>query len=326
MLQTCVHRQAHHTSAHCRGAFLRSFSQVLIRKWVKICLSTSTFCSSCFSAYDGRFPLCCGQTEMQWHGGLICGCGRRCLTQLLEVSSLLQSLVCAPMLGFCSRQFLASGNPTKQSYSQATHLVFFKENRTKHLYKVFFLSSYFTVSAALCLTGAPPCIPPSCQLQPSFPLLAVAPRPGRKNQGWGNMGNQIPLLTMLRVRTMDNNSHCCWQVWEVISNVTHVQVWAPGMDEETWEPRMLQWGWSLWPPIIFWSQCVDNFLGCIRSLGLNSSHPLLENTCTYLGGYHSYLISTRKWNTCCCCFSMDWRGCWWHPACLVCREWVLPWW
>lgn len=80
---------------------------------------------------------------MQWHGELICGCGRRCLTQLLEVSSLLQSLVCAPMLGFCSRQFLASGNPTKQSYSQATHLVFFKENRTKHLYKVFFFIFLF---------------------------------------------------------------------------------------------------------------------------------------------------------------------------------------
>lgn len=167
MLQTCVHRQAHHTSAHCRGAFLRSFSQVLIRKWVKICLSTSTFCSSCFSAYDGRFPLSCGQTEMQWHGGLICGCGRRCLTQLLEVSSLLQSLVCAPMLGFCSRQFLASGNPTKQSYSQATHLVFFKENRTKHLFKVFFFYLPISRFLLLCVWLVLPrayLLPASCSL------------------------------------------------------------------------------------------------------------------------------------------------------------------
>lgn len=61
------------------------------------------------------------------------------------------------------------------------------------------------VSAALCLTGAPLCLPPPCQLQPSFPLLVPAPHPGRKNQGWGNMGSQIPLLTMLGVRSMDNS-------------------------------------------------------------------------------------------------------------------------
>lgn len=59
------------------------------------------------------------------------------------------------------------------------------------------------------------------------------------------MGSQIPLLSMLEVRTMDNDSHWCWQVWAVISTVTQVQVWAPGVDEETWEPKMLQWGWSL---------------------------------------------------------------------------------
>lgn len=60
---------------------------------------------------------------------------------------------------------------------------FLKKTGQNTFIKSFFLSSYFTVSAALCLTGAPPCIPPSCQLQPSFPLLAAAPRPGRKNQG-----------------------------------------------------------------------------------------------------------------------------------------------
>lgn len=59
------------------------------------------------------------------------------------------------------------------------------------------------------------------------------------------MGTHIPLLMMLGVRTLDNNSHWYWQVWEVISTITQVQAWAPGMDEGTWEPRMLQWGWSL---------------------------------------------------------------------------------
>lgn len=77
---------------------------------------------------------------------------------------------------------MAPGNPTKQSYSLAIHLVFSKENRTEHFFYLF-LSSYFMFSAALCLTDAPLCLPPPCQLQPSFPLLAAAPHPGRKNQG-----------------------------------------------------------------------------------------------------------------------------------------------
>lgn len=171
----------------------------------------------------------------------------------------------------------------------------------------------------------PLCLPPPCQLQPCTAGCCSTPMEGKIRtegiwgatshcswcQGWG---------------PCDNSSHWCWQVWEVIGTITQVQAWAPGMAEGTWEPRRLQLGWSLWPPTISCIQCASNFLGCIRSLGLDSSHPLLESTCTHLGHYHSYLMSTRKGNTCCCCSSMEWRGCWCHSACHVCREWVLLCW
>lgn len=47
------------------------------------------------------------------------------------------------------------------------------------------------------------------------------------------MGSHIPLLMMLGVRAMDNSSHWCGEVWEVISTITQIQTWAPGMDEGT---------------------------------------------------------------------------------------------
>lgn len=44
----------------------------------------------------------------------------------------------------------------------------------------------------------------------------------------------------------------------------------------------------------FLQSVCDNFLGCIRSLALDSSHPLLESTCTHLGRYHMLIFNLYK--------------------------------
>lgn len=71
------------------------------------------------------------------------------------------------MLGFCSRQSLAPGNPTKQSYSQAIHLVFSKDKQDKMPFLNLFF--YLPVSWFL-LFGVWLVLPRACLLLASCSL------------------------------------------------------------------------------------------------------------------------------------------------------------
>lgn len=79
---------------------------------------------------------------------------------------------------------MAPGNPTKQSYSQAIHLIFSKENKTEHLYLFFHvpISWFLLFFPCACL------LPASCSLA----LLAAAPHPRREKSGLREYGEPHP--------------------------------------------------------------------------------------------------------------------------------------
>lgn len=124
-------------------------------------------------------------------------------------------------------------------------------------------------------------------------------------------------------------SHCsgCWRwgpwittalVWEVINTVTQVQAWAPGMDKGAWEPRGADH--CDLPPFPAVSVLIIALAASGAWLLIALTHYL------HTPGALSPIFNLhKKTKHMLLLFQHGLQHCWWHSACLACREWVLPW-
>lgn len=134
------------------------------------------------------------------------------------------------------QQFLTPGSPTRQSYSQAIHLVFSKESslrcRAKHLFYLF-LSSYFMVFFCCFVSdwhfSAPASSLPVTAFLASAGCCSVLreDKLGPRINGESGLSACSAITPLTRGRTT-GNSLCCWWVWEVISAVSAAQGQAKG--------------------------------------------------------------------------------------------------